>query len=101
MDAAKIDVPDKAFNGATVEIKLPSGKKAQMRRAKVRDQIEAMKVAKTDSAGDLMAAIVARVTLLDGKPLRYEDVIDMDLADGMALQGALSANFPKAPGSSS
>jgi hypothetical protein len=78
---------------AAREITLPSGRKALIRKGTGRDQIEAHKIAKGSSATELMYGLIARMALIDGKPILYEQVLELDLEDVMELQGAL---FPKA-----
>jgi hypothetical protein len=68
-----------------------------VRRPKGRDQIQAQKHAKGDSATHLMYGLLVCTTLIDGKPLKYEEVLEMDLEDVMELQKKL---FPKAASSS-
>lgn len=80
----------------TVRINLPSGSVAYMRKAKGRDQIEAIKIAGEKSTPvEMMYATVARVTTIDGKQLLFEQMRDMDLDDITELLKVMNS-FPKA-----
>jgi hypothetical protein len=83
------------------EIALPSGRHAQVRRGKGRDLIRAHRVvAGNPEPMAVSFALVAELTQIDGKPLVYEDVLGMDLADVLVLQaealggGENTGNFP-------
>jgi hypothetical protein len=89
------DAPSSTPSNAAREITLPSGRKALIRKGTGRDQIEAHKIAKGDGATELMYGLIARMVLIDAKPVKYEEVLEMDIEDVMELQASL---FPKAKG---
>lgn len=88
----------------TRTIALPSGRSATLRVAKVRDLLQAHRVAQFSSEPMTLAmALVAQVALLDGKPVLYEDLLELPAADGLLLQaevieGEAGPNFHRAPG---
>jgi hypothetical protein len=85
-------------------ITLPSGRSATLRTAKVRDLLQAHRTTGFSSEPMIIAtALVAQVTMLDGRPVVYEDLLELPAEDGLILQSAVmepdsSANFQEAPG---
>jgi hypothetical protein len=77
---------------------LPSGKIATIRKGHGRDLMKAQRdLLGTPDAGIAMAitySLVATLTKIDGEFIGYDDIMDMDLQDAIALQGAvLGENF--------
>jgi hypothetical protein len=89
----------------TKTITLPSGKTALVRRGKGKDLMAAQRALSVGGASDgpgLIMALIAQLTLIDGQPIVYEDVLEMDAADVLELQGEIvGANFPSPPQPSS
>ncbi len=89
----------------TTTVALPSGRSATLRKAKVRDLLQAHR--SVGFSGEPMAiamALIAQVATIDGKALIYEDVLELPAEDGLVLQAAVleeeaPGNFPAAPGS--
>jgi hypothetical protein len=88
----------------TRTIMLPSGRSVTLRTAKVRDLLQAHRVIQfSNEPMTLAMALVAQVASLDGKPVIYEDLLELPAADGLMLQaevieGESSTNFQEAPG---
>ena len=79
------------------QITLPSGSIATVREGRGRDLIQAQRaVGKTAESTALLQALVAILCEVDGKPLVYEDVLDMPVADVLMLEGEVLGNFPQA-----
>lgn len=80
------------------EFTVPSGKKIAMRRGKGRDMINAMRKARDTT--EVQFALLAELITVDGHPIIYEDLLDMDLADVVMIQSEnndfLSPPTPKA-----
>lgn len=70
---------------------LPSGKIATVRQGKGYDLLQAQMKAKTSE--ELPYALIAELAEIDGQPLVYEDILEMDLSDVVALQGEISGKF--------
>jgi len=66
---------------------LPSGRKATVARGRGRDLLAAQRAARDHH--EIPYALVARLAHIDGKPLVLEEVLELDLADVMALQAQL------------
>jgi hypothetical protein len=89
----------------TRTVLLPSGRSAQLRKAKVRDLLQAHR--SVGFSGEPMAiamGLIAEVATIDGKALIFEDVLEMPAEDGLVLQAAVleeerTGNFREAPGS--
>lgn len=62
---------------------LPSGKTAVIRDGKGKDLFKAQKMA--NAPDEIMYALIARLTEIDGKPVRFEDLGEMDLQDLLVL----------------
>jgi hypothetical protein len=78
-------------------VALPSGKTAAIRRGKGRDLMRAQRaVAGNPDPTAVVFALIAELTQIDGAPIIYEDVIEMDLGDVLVLQAEVTgANFPE------
>ena len=76
-------------------IALPSGKTAAIRKGKGRDLMRAQRaVAANADPTAVVFALIAELTRIDGAPIVYEDVLEMDLGDVLALQAEVTgANF--------
>lgn len=70
---------------------LPSGKIATVRQGKGYDLLQAQMKAKTSE--ELPYALIAELAEIDGQTLVYEDILEMDLSDVVALQGEISGKF--------
>lgn len=77
----------------TKTINLPSGKVAVLRNGKGIDLLHAQMKAKTSE--EIPYALIAELTEIDGQTLVYEDILDMDLADVIELQSAISGKLEK------
>lgn len=75
----------------TKTITLPSGKVATLEQGKGRDLLQAQMKAQTSE--EIPYALIAELTEIDGQKLVYEDILEMDLADVIALQGEISGKF--------
>jgi len=73
------------------EIILPSGKKATIREGKGKDLLNAQRKAR--SAEEILYALLAELTEIDGQKLIYEDLLELDLKDVLALQSAVVGDF--------
>ena len=78
-------------------IALPSGKSAAIRRGKGRDLMRAQRaVAGNSDPTAVVFALIAELAQIDGAPIVYEDVVEMDLGDVLVLQAEVTgANFPE------
>ena len=78
-------------------VTLPSGKTAAIRRGKGRDLMRAQRaVAGNPDPTAVVFALIAELAQIDGAPIIYEDVIEMDLGDVLVLQAEVTgANFPE------
>ncbi len=79
-------------------IDLPSGARAEVRKGYGRDLMRAQRAAAGGDASAVVFALIAEVTRVDGRKIVYEDVLEMDLADVMALQAeVIDENFDRPP----
>src|ERR1700758_4738168 len=78
-------------------VMLPSGKTAAIRRGKGRDLMRAQRaVAGNPDPTAVVFALIAELTRIDGTPIVYEDVVEMDLGDVLVLQAEVTgAHFPE------
>ena len=82
----------------TRTIELPSGARAEVRKGLGRDLMRAQRAAAGGDASAVVFALIAELTRLDGRKIVYEDVLEMDLADVMALQAeVIGENFDRPP----
>lgn len=66
------------------EFTVPSGKKIVMRRGKGRDMVNALRKAR--DTNEVQFALLAELITVDGNPIIYEDLLDMDLPDVLMIQ---------------
>jgi hypothetical protein len=77
---------------------LPSGARAEVRKGHGRDLMRAQRAAAGGDASAVIFALIAEVSLVNGRKIVYEDVLEMDLADVMALQAeVIGENFDHPP----
>jgi hypothetical protein len=82
----------------TRTIGLPSGGHAEVRKGLGRDLMRAQRAAAGGDASAVVFALIAELTRLDGRKIVYEDVLEMELADVMALQAeVIGENFDHPP----
>ena len=82
----------------TRTIELPSGKSAEVRKGFGRDLMRAQRVAAGGDASAVIFALIAELTRVDGRKIVYEEVLEMELADVMALQAeVIGENFDHPP----
>ena len=82
----------------TRTIDLPSGTCAEVRKGHGRDLMRAQRAASGGDASAVIFALIAKLTRVDGRKIVYEDVLEMDLADVMALQAeVIGENFDRPP----
>ena len=75
----------------TKTITLPTGKTAIIREGRGFDLLQAQRNAKTSD--EIPYALIAELTEVDGQKLVYEDVLELDLEDVIALQTVISGKF--------
>lgn len=73
------------------ELTLPSGKIAIIEKGKGKDLLQAQIKAKTSD--EIPYALIAELVEIDGQKLVYEDILELDLEDVIALQGEISGKF--------
>jgi hypothetical protein len=82
----------------TLTIDLPSGSRAEVRKGHGRDLMRAQRAAAGGDSSAVIFALIAELTRVDGRKIVFEDVLEMDLADVMALQGeVIGENFDRPP----
>ena len=82
----------------TRTIELPSGKSAEVRKGFGRDLMRAQRAAAGGDANAVIFALIAELTRVDGCKIVYEEVLEMELADVMALQAeVIGENFDHPP----
>jgi hypothetical protein len=80
------------------EITLPSGARAMVRRGRGRDLMRAQRAAAASDSSAVAFALIAELAEIDGRIIVYEDVLEMDLGDVVALQEEiLGENFGLPP----
>ena len=73
------------------QVTLPSGRKAEIRKGKGRDLIRAHRaVAGNSEPMSVSFALIAELAQVDGKPLVFEDILEMDLNDVLTLEEEVS-----------
>ena len=94
--------------GDTKTITLPSGAAAEIRKGRGRDLMRAHRAIRgNDDPMAIAFALIAELANIDGKPIVYEDVLEMGLADVLALQTEIMGSdfqlppLPSSPASSS
>ena len=78
----------------TKKITLPSGKIATLKKGRGFDLLQAQQKAKTSE--EIPYALIAELAEIDGQKLVYEDILELDLEDVIALQAAISGKFTEA-----
>ena len=79
-------------------VELPSGACAQVRKGLGRDLMRAQRAAAGNDANAVVFALIAELVQVDGRKIVYEDVLEMELADVMALQAeVIGENFERPP----
>ena len=78
----------------TKTLSLPSGKTAILRKGKGFDLYQAQKKAKTSE--EIPYALIAELAEIDGQKLVYEDILELDLEDVIALQAEISGKLTEA-----
>lgn len=73
------------------EITLPSGKIAVIKNGKGQDLLQAQMKAKLPE--EIIYALIAELVEIDGLQLVYEDILELDLADVLMLQGEISGKL--------
>jgi hypothetical protein len=85
-------------DGDTQTIELPSGVRAEVRKGVGRDLMRAQRAVAGGDASAVVFALIAELTRVDGRKIVYEDVLEMELADVMALQAeVIGENFEHPP----
>ena len=75
----------------TTELTLPSGKKVKLAPGKGYHLLNAQRKAKTSE--EITFALIAELAEVDGQSVVYEDLLEYDLEDVLALQGEISGKF--------
>lgn len=70
---------------------LPSGKIATFEKGKGKDLLQAQIKAKTSD--EIPYALLAELCEIDGQKLVYEDILELDLEDVIALQAEISGKL--------
>ena len=82
----------------TKSLELPSGARAEVRKGLGRDLMRAQRAASGGDASAVIFALIAELVRVDGRKIVYEDVLEMELADVMALQAeVIGENFEHPP----
>ena len=94
--------------GDTKTITLPSGATAEVRKGRGKDLMRAHRAVRgKDDPMAIAFALIAELTNIDGKTIVYEDVLEMNLSDVLALQTEIMGSdfqlppLPSSPASSS
>jgi|SRR5690242_20095369 len=84
-------------------ITLPCGATAEVRKGRGKDLMRAHRAVRgKDDPMAIAFALIAELTNIDGKSIVYEDVLEMGLADVLALQTEIMGSdfqFPPLPSS--
>ena len=95
-------------HGKVKQITLPSGTMAEIRKGRGKDLMRAHRAVRgNDDPMAIAFALIAELANIDGKRIVYEDVLEMDLADVLALQTEIMGSdfplplLPSSPASSS
>ncbi|MGH7865136.1 MAG: hypothetical protein ACREQB_09105 [Candidatus Binataceae bacterium] len=79
-------------------IQLPSGRSAQLRKGYGRDLMRAQRAAPNGDPTAIVFALIAELAEVDSQRLVYEEVLEMELADVLALQAeVIGENFQGPP----
>ena len=76
------------------ELVLSDGKKVKIKQGKGIDLLHAQMKAKTSE--EIPYALIAELAEIDGQKLVYEDILELDLEDVIALQAEISGKFTEA-----
>ncbi|HUA36674.1 MAG TPA: hypothetical protein VMA09_23925 [Candidatus Binataceae bacterium] len=77
---------------------LPSGAEAKIRHAHGRDLMRAQRAATGGDPTAVVFALIAELCEIDGRRIVFEDVMEMDLGDVLALQNeVVGENFELPP----
>jgi hypothetical protein len=80
------------------KVDLPSGARAEVRKGLGRDLMRAQRTAAGGDASAVVFALIAELAVVDGRKVVYEDVLEMELADVLALQAeVVGENFERPP----
>ena len=75
----------------STELTLPSGKKVKLAPGKGYHLLNAQRKAKTSE--EITFALIAELAEIDGQSVVYEDLLEYDLEDVLALQAEISGKF--------
>ena len=78
----------------TKSFTLSNGKIAKVRNGIGYDLLQAQQKAKTSE--EIPYALIAELAEIDGQKLVYEDILELDLEDVIALQAEISGKFTEA-----
>jgi hypothetical protein len=79
-------------------VALPSGAYAEIRKGLGRDLMRAQRAAPTGEGSAVVFALIAELARVNGRKIMYEDVLEMELGDVMALQSeVIGENFERPP----
>jgi hypothetical protein len=82
----------------TKVVELPSGARAEVRKGMGRDLMRAQRAVAGGDASAVVFALIAELARVEGRKIVYEDVLEMELADVMALQAeVIGENFEHPP----
>src|SRR5574344_1298809 len=76
---------------ANTELTLPSGKNVKLALGKGYHLLNAQRKAKTSE--EITFALIAELAEIDGQSVVYEDLLEFDLEDVLALQAEISGKF--------
>ncbi len=95
-------------HGKVKQITLPSGATAEVRKGRGKDLMRAHRAVRgKDDPMAIAFALIAELANIDGKTIVYEDVLEMNLSDVLALQTEIMGSdfqlppLPSSPASSS
>jgi len=98
VNGVRIGAADAKDEAETRTIDLPSGARAEVRKSHGRDLMRAQRAAAGGDASAVVFALIAELARVDGRKIVYEEVLEMDLADVMALQAeVIDENFDRPP----
>ncbi|MGD0117632.1 MAG: phage tail assembly protein [Candidatus Binatus sp.] len=98
VNGVRIGAADAKDEAETRTIDLPSGARAEVRKGHGRDLMRAQRAAAGGDASAVVFALIAELARVDGRKIVYEEVLEMDLADVMALQAeVIDENFDRPP----
>ena len=98
VNGVKIGAGTAMEEGETKTLDLPSGARAEVRKGMGRDLMRAQRAVAGGDASAVVFALIAELARIDGRKIVYEDVLEMELADVMALQAeVIGENFEHPP----